>query len=41
MSEINNIYDKISKVIPNIEWDFHAPYIKKINELKKRKMQLS
>ena len=37
MSEINNIYDKISKVIPNIEWDFHAPYIKKINELKKKK----
>jgi quinolinate synthase len=37
MSEINDIYDKISKVIPNIEWDFHAPYIKKINELKKKK----
>ena len=37
MSEINDIYNKISKVIPNIEWDFHAPYIKKINELKKKK----
>ena len=37
MSEINQIYKKISKVIPNIEWDFHAPYIKKINELKKKK----
>tara|TARA_B100001989_G_C24524865_1_gene458048 strand:- start:692 stop:1696 length:1005 start_codon:yes stop_codon:yes gene_type:complete len=37
MSEINKIYNKISKVIPNIEWDFHAPYIKKINKLKKDK----
>ena len=37
MSEINHIYKRISKVIPNIEWDFHAPYIKKINELKKKK----
>ena len=37
MSEIDNIYSKISKVIPNIEWDFHAPYIEKINKLKKEK----
>ncbi len=37
MSEIDNIYNKISKVIPNIEWDFHAPYIEKINKLKKEK----
>ncbi len=37
MSDINKIYNKISKVIPNIEWDFHAPYIKKINDLKKEK----
>ena len=37
MSEINDVYKRISKVIPNIEWDFHAPYIKKINELKKKK----
>ena len=37
MSEIDNIYNKISKVIPNIEWDFHAPYIEKINRLKKEK----
>ena len=37
MSELNKIYNKISKVIPDIEWDFHEPYIKKINELKKRK----
>mgnify|MGYP001391689314 FL=1 len=37
MNELNKIYNKISKVIPNIEWDFHAPFIKKINELKKKK----
>ena len=37
MSEIDNIYNKISKVIPDIEWDFHAPYIEKINKLKKEK----
>ena len=37
MNDINKIYSKISKVIPNIEWDFHAPYIQKINKLKKEK----
>ncbi len=37
MSKIDNIYNKISKVVPNIEWDFHAPYIEKINKLKKEK----
>ena len=37
MSEINKIYNKISKVVPDIEWDFHAPFIEKINKLKKRK----
>ncbi|MAJ86054.1 MAG: quinolinate synthase [Candidatus Pelagibacter sp.] len=37
MEETDKIYSKISKVIPNIEWDFHAPYIKKINKLKKEK----
>ncbi len=37
MREIDKIYNKISKVVPNIEWDFHAPYIKKINDLKKEK----
>ena len=40
MNELNKIYNKISKVIPNIEWDFHAPFIKKINELKKKKKTL-
>ena len=31
------IYHKVSKVIPEIEWAFHAPLIHKINMLKKRK----
>ena len=31
------IYKKVSKVIPEIEWAFHAPLIHKINMLKKKK----
>ena len=31
------IYQKVSKVIPEIEWLFHAPLIHKINMLKKEK----
>ena len=31
------IYKKISKVLPEIEWSVHAPYIHKINKLKKNK----
>jgi len=31
------IYQKVSKVIPEIEWAFHAPLIHKINILKKEK----
>ena len=31
------IYQKISKVMPEIEWLVHAPYIHKINKLKKEK----
>ena len=30
------IYQKISKVMPEIEWSVHAPFIYKINELKKK-----
>ncbi len=33
----NKIYKKISKVMPEIEWSVHAPYIHKINKLKKEK----
>ena len=28
------IYQKISKVMPEIEWSVHAPYIHKFNKLK-------
>ena len=35
--ETDPIYQKISKVIPEIEWAFHAPLIQKINMLKKEK----
>ena len=31
------IYQKISKVMPEIEWSVHAPYIHRINKLKKKK----
>ena len=34
---IDPIYQKVSKVIPEIEWSFHAPLIHKINMLKKEK----
>ena len=33
----NSIYQKISKVLPEIEWASHAPYIHEINKLKKEK----
>ena len=29
------MYKKVSRVIPEIEWPFHAPYIEEINKLKK------
>ena len=35
--ETDRIYQKVSKVIPPIEWAFHAPLIHKINLLKKEK----
>ena len=35
--ETDSIYQKVSKVIPEIEWAFHAPLIHKINMLKKEK----
>ena len=35
--ETDPIYQKVSKVIPEIEWAFHAPLIHKINKLKKEK----
>ena len=34
---LDEIYKKISTVVPEIEWKFHAPIIDKINKLKKEK----
>ena len=31
------LYDKVSRVIPKIEWPFHSHYIEEINKLKKEK----
>ena len=31
------MYKKVSKVIPEIEWKFHSPYVYEINKLKKEK----
>jgi quinolinate synthase len=31
------LYDKVARVIPKIEWPFHAPYIEAINRLKKER----
>ena len=33
----DSIYEKVSNTIPEIEWAIHAPYIYKINKLKKEK----
>ena len=33
----DQIYNKISNVVPEIEWKVHAPLIHKINKLKKEK----
>jgi quinolinate synthase len=32
-----HLYEKVKKVIPEIEWPFMAPYIKAINDLKKQR----
>ena len=34
------IYQKISRAVPEIEWSSHAPYIYRINQLKKEKNAL-
>lgn len=35
--EMSPFYDRISSVVPEIEWPFFAPYVKAINELKREK----
>lgn len=32
-----HLYEKVKSVIPPVEWPFHAPYVKAINELKKQR----
>jgi quinolinate synthase len=32
-----HLYERVSKVMPAIEWAFHAPYVKAINELKRER----
>lgn len=34
-AETAALYEKVRHVIPEIEWPFHAPYVKAINDLKK------
>ena len=35
--EMAPLYERVANVIPEIEWPFHAPYIKAINDLKREK----
>ena len=35
-----SIYERVRDVIPPVEWPFHAPYIKAINELKREREHL-
>ena len=35
--ETAHLYEKVKSVIPPVEWPFHAPYVKAINELKKQR----
>ena len=35
--ETAHLYEKVKSVIPPIEWPFHAPYVKAINDLKKER----
>lgn len=36
-AEMAPLYDKISSVVPSVEWPFFAPYIHEINRLKKER----
>jgi quinolinate synthase len=35
--ETAHLYEKVKAVIPPVEWPFHAPYVKAINDLKKER----
>ncbi len=36
-AETAHLYEKVRHVVPEIEWPFHAPYVKAINDLKKQR----
>ncbi len=35
--ETAHLYERVKSVIPSVEWPFHAPYVKAINDLKKER----
>ena len=35
--ETAHLYERVKRVIPPVEWPFHAPYVKAINDLKKER----
>ncbi len=35
--ETAHLYEKVKRVIPPVEWPFHAPYVKAINDLKRQR----
>ena len=37
IKKVAPLYERVKKVIPDIEWPVHAPYVAAINELKKEK----
>lgn len=37
LSRVAPLYDRVKSVIPDVEWPVHAPFIDRINELKKEK----
>jgi quinolinate synthase len=36
-AETAHLYEKVKAVMPPVEWPFHAPYVKAINDLKKQR----
>ena len=35
--ETAHLYEKVKAIIPPVEWPFHAPYVKAINDLKRER----
>ncbi|HMK91265.1 MAG TPA: quinolinate synthase NadA [Methylocystis sp.] len=36
-AETAHLYERVARVMPPVEWPFHAPYVKAINELKRER----